>query len=214
MQKKGWPYQTHPVLAGAHLVALLGLVTLWNEEAARRRGLAWAALLLVYARCLDELQASPWLAEAPRPNVTMREKVAAYLSHHTTPDDRIFYYGIDPYTLFLARRLPATPHPVSFVLRFAPALAVHAPPEGAGPDEAARARIRDLQPAVAEQACSRLAAQHPAAMVFTAVPPNTGPDAVQDVTELCPALRPVLDAEYRQATVIEKTRVYLRKDRN
>jgi hypothetical protein len=210
LQRKGWPYQAHPVVAGAHLLLLLGLVTVWSEEAGRRRVLAWVALLFVYVRCLDELQGSPWLADSGRAKVTMREKVAELLSKHTRADDRVFYYGIDPYTLLLAERRPAAPYPVSFVLNFAPVLATS--PEG-GLDASARERILQLQPAVADDACKRLVAQPPAAMVFTSMPPSTGADAVADVAHLCPALRPLLAAQYGSAKAVEQTKVYLRSDR-
>jgi hypothetical protein len=212
LQRKNWGYQCHPFLAGAHLLMLLGLVTVWAEEATRRRALAWLGLTLVYARCLDELQASPWLTEGARPDVGMRDKVAAYLSTHTKPEDRVFYYGIEPYTLFLAQRRPAVPHLMSFMLNFAPAFASSPPPQGAGPDDAARARIRALQPRVADDACQRLADRPPAAMVFTTSLPNTGPDAVKDVVGLCPALRGLLDTRYRETTTIDRTRIYLRSD--
>jgi hypothetical protein len=220
LQRKGWPYQCHPSLLGAHLVLALGLVTLWRGEddlaspaSGGRRALAWAALLLVYGRCLEDLQGSPWLGEKARPNVTMREKVAGYLAAHTRPDDRVFYFGIDPYTLFLAQRLPATPEPVSFVLDFTPAYAAPPPPEGAGADTAARARIAALQPRVADDACARLVASPPAALVFQSLPPNTSPDAVADVVRLCPPLHDLIEQQYRKTTAVEHTQVYLRRDR-
>jgi hypothetical protein len=212
LQQKAWPYQCQPVLAGAHLVLALGLVTVWSDEVDRRRVLAWLALLFVYGRCLDDLQGSPWLGDKPRPDVSMRERVADYLAQHTGPDDRVFYYGIDPYTLFLAQRRPAVPYPVSFVLNFAPALAKPPPPLGAGPGDDARARILGLQPRVSGDACARLVARPPAAVVITSLPPNTGADAVGDVVKLCPAFRDLLDARYHLATTVDQTRVYLRSE--
>ncbi len=222
LQQKAWMYQCHPILLGAHIVLALGLITAWGEAcdpqaatpALQPRLLAWVALLFVYGRCLDDLQGCPWLTEKARPNVTMREQVAGYLAEHTRPDDRVFYYGIDPYTLFLAQRLPAVAPPVSFLLDFTPALALPAPPQGHGPDAAARARIQQLQPRVAADACARLVARPPAAVVLTSLPPNTSADAMADVVALCPALREMLDTGYRKATTIDKTRVYLRSDRD
>jgi hypothetical protein len=212
LQRKGWAYQCHPVLAGAHLVFLLGLVTIWSDEAGRRRSLPWLALLFVYARCLEELEASPWLPEAPRMNVSLREKVAAYVSEHTKPEDRVFYFGIDPYTLLLALRRPAVPYPVSFVLDFKPALDPPTSLRDAGPDAAARARVVELQPRVADDACARLVTSPPAALVFTSIPPNTSTDPIGDVTRLCPALEALLRARYRSGMTVERTGVYLRSD--
>jgi hypothetical protein len=149
-----------PDAPGPRRRALLGIVTLFRDEGKRRRVLAWLALLFVYARCLEELKTSPWVAESVRRDVGMREKVAAYTAEHTRPDDRVFYFGIDPYTLYIAQRLPAAPYPMSFVVDLKPALRPPTTPRETGPDPAARARIAELQSVVATDACARLV-EHP-----------------------------------------------------
>jgi hypothetical protein len=218
LQRKGWDYQYEPVVLGSLLVLAHGFFACWCGEVEgqpRSRGLRWIALVLVFSRSLDTVGAGSFLRStgpAGGHDVEMREQVATYLETHTNRDDRVFYFGIDPYTLYLAHRLPAIPEPVSFVLDYAPVLAVPPPPEGRGPDSAARARIGELQAVVAKDACARLSAHPPAAMVFTKYPPNTSEDPVADVAALCPDLKSMLRERYESSARYSETEVYLRKN--
>ncbi len=138
-QAKGFPYHFHPVSAGIHLQWLVAAAWLAERAgAAQRRGglvralpvIAGAALALRVATALED---SPHLRSArllwtaataeqrrtqeyfayfPEPDFfpyEMRE-AADYLRASTAPLDRVQTYGMDPYVLFLARRLSATPY--------------------------------------------------------------------------------------------------------
>ncbi len=53
-----------------------------------------------------------YFAPFPEPDFFPFEmrQTAAYLRGHTGPDDRVQIYGMDPYLLFLAERMSATPY--------------------------------------------------------------------------------------------------------
>ena len=67
---------------------------------------------------------------------------ARFVAEHTRPDERVQVYGMDPYFLFLARRLSATPYVYAYDLNVSAALAGGT---GAQPDFAAKARIVGMQ---------------------------------------------------------------------
>jgi hypothetical protein len=221
LQRKGWMYHNQPAVFGAFLALVVGFLHLWSreeEDDGRPRVLGWIALVLVFACTILTLGGSIYLngggpMHLHEHDYDMRQRVSRFLREQTGPADRVFYYGIDPHTLYLAQRLPASPYStVSFVLDFAPALAPPPPPAGAGPGPEARRRIEELQRVVADDMCDRVIRSPPRAMVFTSIPPNTGPDAVADVVGLCSALGPMLGDRYGPPTEFSETRVYLRRD--
>jgi len=159
------------------------------------------------------LAASPWRTPDSGAHrdaeVVQRQKVAEFLRKRTREDARVFYYGIDPYTLYLAKRLPADPHIVSFEVNFGPATS--APPSRGGPTRKQREAIDELQARAANKLCTRLREVRPQALVFDVTRRDTGPDAVEDVLRLCPAFRDELAKRYELAQRFGKLRIYLRR---
>ncbi len=211
MQGKGWGYQFHPAVAGAFAVLLLALgrVSECKPSAANpvlRAGAIWVAFTLTLAYCVRELQQSPWRKPedaANSPEVVTRQKVAELLRARTPREARVLYYGIDPYTLYLAERRPAIPQLVSFMVNFS------VPTAKSKTSAAQRARIGQLERAAAADVCQRFRAHAPAAIVAATSPPNTGPDALQDLAQFCPEIGVALRDRYERVADIGGTAVFL-----
>ena len=211
MQGKGWGYQFHPAVAGAVGVVILALgqVSASKHSGANpavRAGAMWVALTLTLAYSVRELQQSPWRKPEDAANnaeVVTRHKVAELLRAKTPREARVLYYGIDPYTLYLAERRPAIPQLVSFMVNFS------VPTARSTTTAAQRARIVELERAAAADVCRRFRAHAPAAIVAATSPPNTGPDAVQDLAHFCPEIGLALRDRYERIADIGGTAVFL-----
>ncbi|MGH7293907.1 MAG: hypothetical protein ACRELB_03185, partial [Polyangiaceae bacterium] len=213
VQAKGFPYHFHPVTAGVHLQWLVFAAWLAERTRVAQRRLALVRLLpvafgtIVALRVASSMEDSPhiratwelWGASSPADRSTkeyfahfpetdffpweMRE-TAAYLRANTAPDDRVQIYGMDPYVLFLARRLSATPYIYVYDLDADAALAGWT---GARPDEAQAEHIRAIRDAHEADLLARLRARPPAAFVFFDKSPlMTETDAWQDFEDHCP----------------------------
>src|ERR1019366_10387569 len=139
VQAKGFPYHFHPVTAGVHLQWLVFAAWLTERTRVAQRRWALlrlapiAAGLVVALRVATALEDSPhvraawllWGATTPDQRSTREyfarfpetdffpfemRQAAAYLRAHTREDDRVQVYAMDPYVLFLAGRLSATPY--------------------------------------------------------------------------------------------------------
>ncbi len=187
VQAKGFPYHFHPVTAGVHLqwLALVAWLAERTRVARRRwaivRLVPVAAGLVVAFRVATAMEDSPhvratWLlwsggtaesrstreyfARFPEVDYFPFElrQTAAYLRDHTTPDDRVQTYGMDPYVLFLAQRFSATPYIYAYDLDVDAALAGGT---GGVPNDAQSDRIRHIRDTHEADLLARLEARPP-----------------------------------------------------
>ncbi len=93
-------------------------------------------------------------------------QTAAYLREHTKPEDKVQVYGMDPYLLFLADRLSATPYIYAYDLDVDAALTGSALPEGLHATWEEQLQIRALRDEHEKDFLARLKAAPPAAFVF------------------------------------------------
>ncbi len=172
VQAKGFPYHFHPVTAGVHLQWLVFAAWLTERIARRAaRSRPWSGSRRSRSgwssRCRSRRRwktrrsrarsGSLWGANTPEDRTTREyyehfpepdffpfemHQTADYLRAHTAPSDRVQTYGMDPYVLFLAGRLCATPYIYAYDLDADAALGGGT---GAVPDDAQRARIRAIR---------------------------------------------------------------------
>jgi hypothetical protein len=118
---------------------------------------------------------------------------------------------MDPYLLFLAGRLSATPYIYAYDLDADAALAGGT---GARPDAAQAARVRAIQEAHQADLLSRLRARPPAAFVFfDDAPLLSEASAWEDFADHCPEAAAWVDARYREVARFGHDHVWLRLDR-
>ncbi len=238
-QAKGFPYHFHPVTAGVHLQWLLFAVWLTERSRVASRRLALVRLLplafgagvafrvatamedsphtratwlLWSGRTAAERETREYFSHFPEPDYFPFEmrQAAAYLREHTRPDDRVQTYGMDPYVLFLAQRLSATPYIYAYDLDADAALAGGT---GGRPDEAQAAHIRSLRDAHEADLLERIRARAPAAFVFLdGAPLMAEPDAWDDFESHCPLAAAWVGEHYREAAVFGHDHVWLRED--
>ena len=137
-------------------------------------------------------------------------QAAAYLAAHTARDDRVQIYGMDPYVLFLAARLSATPYIYAYDLNADAALAGGALTRP-NPEEAAR--IQSIRSAHEADLLSRLAARPPAAFVFfDRAPLLSEADAWHDFQVHCPKAAAWVSGRYGETQRFGYDRIWLRRD--
>jgi hypothetical protein len=150
-------------------------------------------------------------------------RAADYVRDHTRPDERVQTYGMDPYVLFLAQRLSATPYIYSFELDVDSALDgdpgpgrpgpspadLRGPPPGRpGPDD--RAWIIASAARSQHDLFERVRGQPPGAFVTTDLVPYTfPPDADADFASHCPEAFAWMLEHYRLAERFGTVRVWL-----
>jgi hypothetical protein len=238
-QAKGFPYHFHPVTAGVHLEWLVLAAWLAERARVAQRRLALVRLApiafggIVALRVATSMEDSPqiravWLlwgastpedrqtreyfAHFPEPDFFPYEmrQAAAYLRAHTAPSDRVQTYGMDPYVLFLAGRLSATPYIYAYDLDVDAALA-----GGTGGRPTAREadRIREIRDAHEQDLLSRLKARPPAAFVLLdGAPLMTERDAWDDFETHCPTASTWVEERYRETARFGHDHIWLRKD--
>jgi hypothetical protein len=156
---------------------------------------------LVYFRTVDFF---PW---------ELRE-AAAYLRSHTAPTDRVEAYGMDPYVLFLAERLSATPYIYAYDLNADAALGGGMLQSGLHPNGVEQARIHAIRDAHEADFFARLQKDPPAAFVFIDHSPLiTWQDAWVDFQSHVPSASAWVKEHYKQTAVFDPDRVWLRRDR-
>jgi hypothetical protein len=220
LQRKGYPYHLHPVHAGACLLALVVLTALWRHRGAMPPSrwsrthalLATVAVALVGARAVSGLRNGPWLhppdwdehtvGGLPILDYPSLHSVAQFLRTHTKPHDRIFTYGGAPEILYKAERADAVPEFNNYFFNIRRATTPVL-------DPAERRSLDELQAVVAADACPRLR-QRPAAMVFCNGAEWSGGPGIDDASEICPEIRPMVHSEYRLAHTAGCWQVYLR----
>jgi hypothetical protein len=131
--------------------------------------------------------------------------VARFLDAHTSPGDRIFTYGNAPEILFKAERADAVPEFDSyfFNIRRATNTAMLDPGE--------RRSLDTLQAVVQADACPRLR-RRPAAMIFCDGAEWSWGPGIDNASEICPEIRPMVSNEYTLAHSVGCWHVYLRND--
>lgn len=135
-------------------------------------------------------------------------QTAAFLRERTAPSDRVQVYGMDPYVLFLAERLSATPYIYAYDLDADVALRGGT---GGRPTDAQRARIVAIRDAHEADLRARIERDPPAAFVFLGKSPlMTEDDAWDDFVAHCPDAARWVAAHYRQAAAFGDDRVWLR----
>jgi hypothetical protein len=156
---------------------------------------------LVYFRTSDFF---PW---------EMRQ-TAAYLDAHTAPDDTVQLYGMDPYLLFLAQRMSATPYIYAYDLDLDTALTGSSLPEGLHPNGAQADTIRAIRDDHERDFLSRVKAARPAAFVFMDRSPliTNDDDAWVDFADHNPTSAPWVTENYKETAAFGDDSVWLRRD--
>jgi hypothetical protein len=239
VQAKGFPYHFHPLTAGVHLQWLMFVAWLGERFRVARRDRALMRIVPLLAcvvfslRVATSMEDSPhiraaWLlwgastaAERSSPEYFARfpevdffpyemRETANYLRDHTAPADRVQVYGMDPYLLFLARRLSATPYIYAYDLNADAALAGGT---GGRPDATQSERIRALRDAHEADFLQRIASNPPAAFVFLdGSPLLTRAEAWDDFEEHCERSAEWVRERYRRTVRFGHNHVWLRRD--
>jgi hypothetical protein len=242
LQRKGFPYHFHPLTAGLAAEWLLLAAWLGERFAgvARRHVLqrflplvAGAALAVDVA---SSLQASPhlgnlWILDKGSDETARQDpaylvyfqtadffpielrQAGAWIQANTAPTDRVQMYGMDPYLLFFAKRLSATPYIYAYDLNVDAALAGDELPEGLHPTEEQDWRIRLLARAHEQDLLARLKKAPPKLFVFLdKAPLITWQDAHEDFTERVPEAAAWVDAHYTEVKSFGTVRIWERKD--
>jgi hypothetical protein len=133
------------------------------------------------------------------------EAAGLYLLTKVPLGGRIFYWGMDPYLLFLAQRLNATSYPYCYHLNPGAVLV-----GGADfvPSEAKKAEIRAAWAANAQDLTAQLKARPPAALAIMDGL-YWGPDGYADFKKWCPEAAAFLDQRFKEVTRFGNIRVFL-----
>ena len=128
-----------------------------------------------------------------------------YLQKMVPPGGRVFYWGMDPYLLFLAQRLNATSYPYAYHLNPGAVLAGGA---DMVPSEAKKAEINAAWAANARDLTAQLKARPPAAL---AIQDGLywGPDGYADFKKWCPDAAAFLDQRFKEVTRFGNVRIFL-----
>jgi hypothetical protein len=237
-QAKGFPYHLHPLTAGVHLqgLAFAAWITERSRVASRRRAF-FRLVPIVVSACFafsvamamqqsphlhedfllwswseEQRQSRAYLEHFAEPDFfpyEMRE-TARYLREHTRADDRVQTYGMDPYVLFLAERLSATPYIYAYDLNVDAAIAGGS---GGRPSPAQAAAITAIQSEHEADLRARLEARPPAAFVFfDGAPTLSQTDAWDDFGQHCAGAAAWVRSRYRETARFGHDHVWLRRD--
>ena len=216
-QVHGWRYHFVPAAFSAVFFFVYALAMAWtatSKDDAKREPRTLAAMgltVLLAWPTLQQLLAAPWLHESEEhqgdPVVTDPHDAGRVLASFTRPDDRVFYFGDDPATPFDARRLPATPYIVAWMLDFHRGIR-----EGYMAPSARLLAARDaMQRGLVADACKTLA-QAPPALAIRDDSVGFKGKGLDYLLKLCPELAPVLSQRYRTLEV-GSVHLYIRDDR-
>jgi len=238
-QSKGFPYHFHPVSAGIHLDWLVLVVWLWERLGRAPFGLRlvpYGAAAALATKLAVTLPLSPhvvdeWILAKARDSEDRASRdyliyfgtvdffpwdmrqAADYLRAHTQPSDRVQIYGMDPYVLFLAGRMSASPYIYVYDLNADAALGGSWLPDGPRPNPQQAAVITRMRDEHERDMLAHLKAQPPAAFVFFDKSPLTSNgSAAQDFDEHCPEAAAWVHAHYRETAVFGEDHVWLRND--
>lgn len=213
LQQKGWQYHFIPNLTSAFLLYGVALREVWKGPPDARswtsvRALGAVALMVfVESRIFWFAQYGAWLSPTEHfkhPEVEETRHAADLLRTSTQPTDRVFFYGRDAIMLYLARRLPAAPHEVAWMLNFEPALRPPTTPEQ-------RQKIEALGKQVHGDLCRRLRQRPPEALLIQDGTDETGPDGLAKLTEFCPEFGSAVPDRYHQLHTLGGIRIFTAK---
>jgi hypothetical protein len=133
------------------------------------------------------------------------EAAARYIQQKVPLKGRLFYWGMDPYLMFLAQRLNATSYPYCYHLNPGAVLAGGA---DMVPSEAKKAEINAAWAANARDLTAQLKAKPPAAL---AIQDGLywGPDGYADFKKWCPDAAAFLDQRFKEVTRFGNVRIFL-----
>lgn len=238
-QGKGFPYHFHPVTAAVHLQWLAVAAWLAERTRMAKRAWAIVRVapvvlgLVIAFRVATAMEDSPhvravWLlwsggtsqerttreyfGHFPEPDFFPFEmrQTAAYLRRHTAPGDHVQVYGMDPYVLFLAERMSATPYLYAYDLNVDAALAGGT---GGQPSVEQAVHIRAIRAAHEVDMLARLQARPPAAFVFLDHSPLiSDADAWDDFEAHCARAAAWVRGRYLETARYGHDHVWLRLD--
>ena len=213
-QARGFPHQSVPVVATAHVLALVLVASLWERGGEEQLFgiLAPIMLALIGYHGLENLEASPFKWNGTRADWAKtadtfcepEKRAGAFLKAHTSPKDRVFAYTVGPrgdngaIVLFYAQRRTASPFHYSPWLDPIDLL----PQSEIQPNKTERAALERIQEKTRGIACSAVTASPPAAMAYV---------SLERIVAVCPPLREMLKNDYSEATIVEDIHIFLRK---
>ena len=200
-----------PLLAGSGLALRVALVMPLSPH------LEPGPWILTKARDSEERAGHDYLVYFQTPDFFPWEmrQTADYLRAHTTPTDRVQIYGMDPYVLFLAQRMSATPFIYAYDLNADAALAggLLPDPTGLHPTMHEAARIRALRDAHEQDLVLKLKREPPAAFVFMdKAPLISWQDAWLDFSEHNKDTAIWVNAHYKETVAFGVNHVWMRLD--
>lgn len=137
-------------------------------------------------------------------------EAGAFLRDVTQPSDRVQTWGVDPYVLFFAERLSATPFIYSFEINMDAAIAGGS---GGKPSPSEIAWLRQWGAAGAHRMFEMVSRSPPAAFVLIDNQPFDHPaDADIDFAAHCPEAAAFMKAHYERVRRFGAVRVWLRDD--
>lgn len=238
-QRKGFGYHFHPLTASTWIGWLIVVLFLWERHRSPAKRRPWGRYLAIGAACGLGLELASSMRTSPHiRNVwilaggetaerrTWKEyfdtfkthdfypwemrQTAAFLGKVTGPNDRVQTYGMDPYVLFLARRLSATPYVYAYDLNADAAL------DGgwtAKPTDAEAAVIRQKRDEHEADMLAKLKAKPPPAFVFIDKSPLiTYQNALEDFQHTCPTSAAWVQDNYYLVRTYGEYKVWLRND--
>lgn len=229
IQQKGFPYHLHPVTTGARVVFLGVAFTVVAHAAELRESIsgwrfqAWALVCFVamggvsiYDAATADAQRPSWRVDDERERLNRfpwgdyfageLADAADYVNKHTPEGSRVQVYGFDPYVLFRANRLSATPILYNFDLHAPTVLEDARVP--AGEKDWIRAYLDENRKAFH----ARIVAEPPAAWVFIDHAPFHYPkDGFKDFETCCANTAAYVKEHYVEASAFGHFHVYLKR---
>lgn len=214
-QARGFSHQSVPVVATAHLLALVLVASLWERAGQDRLFgiLAPIMLALIGYHGLENLEASPFKWDGDRAAWAKtsdrfcdpEKRAGAFLKQHTAPDDRIFAYTVGPrgdnaaIVLFYAERRTASP------FHYAPWLdpLLLLPQSEIQPNPAERTALEEIQRKTRAIACGAVTSGPPPAAIAYV--------SLDRMVAVCPPVQEMLKNDYAEATVVDDIHIFLRK---
>jgi hypothetical protein len=218
-QLRGWRYHYIPTDFCTGVFFLLALANVWgvDETNAKRVGAARVAAVGGFAFVawwlMTGLTNSVWMkdSESHENDRSALDPMDAgkVIEEHTYSGDRVYHFGDDPAVLFFAKRRPATPYEVAWMLD----LIKHVPVDGdLKITKEQEDRIRALQDRFEHDDCARLLRDPPPALALHDNATNYSGPAADVVYGYCPDLRDIVEKRYHHLTS-GPYQLYFRDDR-
>jgi hypothetical protein len=204
--------------AAVNVILLVALAETWERGLTRGvwgrllGGVAVLLLTVLVARVVVNLASSPFRRPTGRGAARIAaEQVARDIANLTGPEDRLFYYAHELHGPLLAERKPALPMVSDMVLNFD--AWIRREPPSSPMSEEQTATFTKVQGEISADACRRLVADPPAAVVAAMNDLKTWSTVSfeDDLNTVCPAFRPLLLTRYRMHPV-GTYHVYIRTD--